>query len=250
LSEQFPVHSANVQIAGLRPTVLMLLFDLDGNIFIGKKIKNGRWDLPQGGIKPGEEIRDAFIRETEEETGLTEEKVILIGSFEDSLCFLFGKGKISTAFKSPWISTKEAAFVTTSRKKPWRGKSLSIVVGLVPDEKYVDLSGKKDTEGPTFSKHKFTPFKKIFNEDIPDDRLATYHEIYERIRPLAEAIKKIDWQITRLFDEDDVNNLIIDIAVKMQNKTVENRHPIRFHQYRHRPYHMPSDEQLLPQPAL
>ena len=33
--------------------------------------RNGKWDLPKGGIEKGEEIEDTAIREVEEETGVT-----------------------------------------------------------------------------------------------------------------------------------------------------------------------------------
>jgi 8-oxo-dGTP pyrophosphatase MutT (NUDIX family) len=33
--------------------------------------RNGKWDLPKGGIQKGEEIEDTAIREVEEETGVT-----------------------------------------------------------------------------------------------------------------------------------------------------------------------------------
>jgi len=33
--------------------------------------RNGKWDLPKGGIEKGEEIRETALREVEEETGVT-----------------------------------------------------------------------------------------------------------------------------------------------------------------------------------
>ena len=38
--------------------------------------RNGKWDLPKGGIEKGEEIEDTAIREVEEETGVTGLKII------------------------------------------------------------------------------------------------------------------------------------------------------------------------------
>lgn len=43
----------------------------------------GSWQLPQGGIEPGEEPIEAVWRELQEETGLTASDVALAGEFAD-----------------------------------------------------------------------------------------------------------------------------------------------------------------------
>jgi 8-oxo-dGTP pyrophosphatase MutT (NUDIX family) len=46
-----------------------LVYNKDGDVlFI---FRNGKWDLPKGGIEKGEEIEDTATREVEEETGVT-----------------------------------------------------------------------------------------------------------------------------------------------------------------------------------
>lgn len=56
------------------------------------------WQLPQGGIEPGEEPIDAVWRELAEETGLTVDDVMLWGEFPD------------------WVSYEWPAEVTAGRK--------------------------------------------------------------------------------------------------------------------------------------
>jgi 8-oxo-dGTP pyrophosphatase MutT (NUDIX family) len=50
-----------------------LVYNKNGEVlFI---FRNGKWDLPKGGIEKGEEIEDTAIREVEEETGVTNLKI-------------------------------------------------------------------------------------------------------------------------------------------------------------------------------
>src|SRR6185312_3508484 len=49
----------------------MMVFNRDGRIFVGKRIDQTQeaWQAPQGGIDPGENARQAALRELEEEIG-------------------------------------------------------------------------------------------------------------------------------------------------------------------------------------
>ena len=54
-----------------RPCAGMMVFNRDGRVFAGKRIDQTQeaWQLPQGGIDPGENPRDAALRELKEEIG-------------------------------------------------------------------------------------------------------------------------------------------------------------------------------------
>jgi len=56
-----------------RPCVGVMLVNRDGLVFVGQRIDNKEgdaWQMPQGGIDPGEDIEGAALRELEEETGI------------------------------------------------------------------------------------------------------------------------------------------------------------------------------------
>lgn len=56
---------------GYRPCVAVLLVRDDGRVFVGRRIGAGEsgWQVPQGGIDPGENPLDAARRELHEEVG-------------------------------------------------------------------------------------------------------------------------------------------------------------------------------------
>ena len=56
-----------------RPCVGVMLVSTSGQAFVGRRIDNKEgdwWQMPQGGIDPGEELRTAALRELHEETGI------------------------------------------------------------------------------------------------------------------------------------------------------------------------------------
>lgn len=55
-----------------RPCVGVMLVNRDGHVFVGQRIDSAlpAWQMPQGGIDPGESPRDAGLRELAEETGV------------------------------------------------------------------------------------------------------------------------------------------------------------------------------------
>lgn len=69
------------QIAALpyRPCVGIMLINTRGHIFVGQRMDRDTdaWQMPQGGVDPGEGTKDAALRELEEETGVTRNLVVI-----------------------------------------------------------------------------------------------------------------------------------------------------------------------------
>ena len=62
-----------------RPCVGITLINADRQIFIGERIDHpGAWQMPQGGMEPGENVEEAFFRELAEETGIRTAEILSI----------------------------------------------------------------------------------------------------------------------------------------------------------------------------
>lgn len=78
-----------------RPCVGVMLVNGEGRVFVGKRIDNREsggsegdaWQMPQGGIDEGEDLRTAALRELWEETGVLEEHVSLIAQTREELLY-------------------------------------------------------------------------------------------------------------------------------------------------------------------
>ncbi|MEN9855091.1 MAG: hypothetical protein RL186_34 [Pseudomonadota bacterium] len=78
--------------AGYRPNVGILLFDMRGLVWLGKRRGfNGQyaWQAPQGGIDRNEDVEAAALRELEEETGIGRDLVAVIDHTDDWLSYDF-----------------------------------------------------------------------------------------------------------------------------------------------------------------
>ena len=73
---------------GYRPCVGVMLVNANGQAFVGRRIdtKEGDWwQMPQGGVDEGEDLRDAALRELHEETGVTEENVTILKRIDEPI---------------------------------------------------------------------------------------------------------------------------------------------------------------------
>lgn len=62
--------------------VFGIIFDKDGKVLLCHRKDYDLWNLPGGGLKPGEFILDGVKREVKEETGLEVEVLKLIGVYD------------------------------------------------------------------------------------------------------------------------------------------------------------------------
>lgn len=69
---------SNLDTRPYRPCVGILLLNQENLVFVGNRIDTpgAHWQMPQGGIEPGETPADAAMRELYEETGLKNAEII------------------------------------------------------------------------------------------------------------------------------------------------------------------------------
>lgn len=73
-----------------RPCVGVMLVNRDGQVFVGRRIDTREgdwWQMPQGGVDDGEDLRAAAYRELWEETGVKENSVTLVSQTENELLY-------------------------------------------------------------------------------------------------------------------------------------------------------------------
>src|SRR5580692_3541748 len=68
-----------------RPGVGIMLLNPDRHVFVGRRIVVAGWQMPQGGIDPGETPAEAALRELQEETGT--DKAEIIAETRGWLCY-------------------------------------------------------------------------------------------------------------------------------------------------------------------
>ena len=83
-------HRMKKDELGYRPCVGVMLVNAEGKAFVGKRIDNKEgdwWQMPQGGVDPGEELEPAALRELGEEVGVGPEHVELVGKLPQELFY-------------------------------------------------------------------------------------------------------------------------------------------------------------------
>jgi putative (di)nucleoside polyphosphate hydrolase len=88
-----------------RRGVGVMLINADNLVFVGRRIDNRdeAWQMPQGGIDPGEDSWAAALREVEEETGITPHLVEQIACHPERLRYRLPDALIGVVWKEKWV---------------------------------------------------------------------------------------------------------------------------------------------------
>ena len=93
-----------------RPCVGIMLFNQDGQVFVGKRIDQTveGWQMPQGGIDKGETPVEAALRELQEEVGT--DKADIIGEMGDWVSYDLPPHLVGVAFHGKYRGQRQKWF--------------------------------------------------------------------------------------------------------------------------------------------
>lgn len=96
-----------------RPCAGVMLLNREGRVFVGQRIDNTleAWQMPQGGIDPGEDARDAAVRELGEETGVTRDQVSLIAEASEELFYDLPPELVGKVWKGKYRGQRQRWFL-------------------------------------------------------------------------------------------------------------------------------------------
>ncbi len=96
-----------------RPCAGVMLMNRDGRVFVGQRLDSTleAWQMPQGGIDPGEAPIDAAVRELREETGVAADKVRLIAEAPEEFFYDLPDDMVGKIWKGKWRGQRQRWFL-------------------------------------------------------------------------------------------------------------------------------------------
>ena len=147
----------------LRSGVGIIVLNKENKVFVAKRIDNPKnfWQMPQGGVDPGEDFLTAAYRELEEETSIT--KVKLIREIEGLISYQLPNHLLGKIWKGKYKGQEQKWFLMRHLGKD------------------IDINIK--TSKPEFLEWKWVELDEI-TELVVDFKLHVYKDLQEKIRKI------------------------------------------------------------------
>lgn len=96
-----------------RPAAGVMLINADGLVWVGQRIDStlDAWQMPQGGLDPGEDARDGALRELEEETGIARSLVEVLAQSRTQLTYDLPDELVGKLWRGKWRGQRQSWFL-------------------------------------------------------------------------------------------------------------------------------------------
>ena len=96
-----------------RPAAGIMLVNAENRVFVGQRLDNKleAWQMPQGGLDPGEAPLAGALRELEEETGVTADLVELIARAKEELLYDLPADLVPKLWKGRYRGQRQSWFL-------------------------------------------------------------------------------------------------------------------------------------------
>jgi len=100
-----------------RPCAGVMIMNRDGGVFVGQRLDSTleAWQMPQGGIDPGEDAEAAALREIEEETGIAPHLVEIVARARRELFYDLPPELIGKIWKGRYRGQRQIWFLARFR---------------------------------------------------------------------------------------------------------------------------------------
>ena len=96
-----------------RPAAGVMLLNRAGKVWVGQRLDSTleAWQMPQGGLDPGEAPEDGALRELEEETGIGRDKVEILARCDEQLLYDLPDDLLGKIWKGRWRGQSQTWFL-------------------------------------------------------------------------------------------------------------------------------------------
>ena len=143
---------------GSRPAVGVMLLNPERKVWVGQRLDSTleAWQMPQGGLDPGETPLEGAYRELEEETGIRRDLVEIVQQAKDELTYDLPEDLIGKVWKEPWRGQRQTWFLAR-----FLGEDGDVDIAT-PDPEFRAWKWADPAELPAL----IVPFKKKLYEDL------------------------------------------------------------------------------------